>query len=87
MGYGFDRAKGPKFLYRSIDDWRAVVDCVLIDTDYDGEVFNIRLADVPEKKTDLVDGSYTLPAPDKDSTVAIKIIDMLGEELIVTAAV
>jgi DNA modification methylase len=75
-------------LFRAqIDDWRAVVDCVLIDTDYDGEVFNIRHADVPEKKTDLVDGHYTLPAPDKGGTVAIKIIDMLGEELIITQSV
>jgi adenine-specific DNA-methyltransferase len=75
-------------LFRAqIDDWRAVVDCVLIDTDYDGEVFNIRHADVPEKKTDLVQGQYSLPATKKSNTVAIKIIDMLGEELIVTAGV
>ena len=70
-----------------IDDWRAVVDCILIDTDYDGEVFNVALSDIPEKKTDLVQGEYTLPTPDKGSTVAVKIIDMLGEELIVTAEV
>jgi DNA modification methylase len=68
-----------------IDDWRAVVDCILIDTDYDGEVFNVALSDIPEKKTDLVQGEYTLPAPAKGSQVAVKIIDMLGEELIVTA--
>ncbi|WP_376691296.1 DNA methyltransferase [Wenzhouxiangella sp. EGI_FJ10409] len=68
-----------------IDDWRAVVDCILIDTDYDGEVFNVALSDIPEKKTDLVDGRYELPAPQKGSTVAVKIIDMLGEELIVAS--
>lgn len=27
------------------DDWRAVVDCIMIDTDYDGEVFNVSLSD------------------------------------------
>lgn len=34
-----------------IDDWRAVVDCVMIDSDHDGKVFNVALSDVPEKKT------------------------------------
>lgn len=68
-----------------ITDWRAVVDCILIDTQYDGHVFNVALADVPERKQDLVNGRYELPAPPTSSTVAVKIIDMLGEELIVTA--
>ncbi len=68
-----------------IDDWRAVVDCILIDTAYDGEVFNVALSDIPEKKADLVQGEYKVPAPAKGSQVAVKIIDMLGEELIVTA--
>jgi len=67
-----------------ITDWRAVVDCILIDTQYDGQVFNVALADVPERKQDLVNGRYELPAPPAGSTVAVKIIDMLGEELLVT---
>jgi DNA modification methylase len=67
-----------------ITDWRAVVDCILIDTQYDGQVFNVALADVPERKQDLVNGRYVLPAPPTDSIVAVKIIDMLGEELIVS---
>ena len=72
-------------LFRAqITDWRAVVDCVLIDTQYDGQVFNVALADVPERKQDLVIGRYELPAPPAGSTVAVKIIDMLGEELVMT---
>lgn len=67
-----------------IADWRAVVDCVLIDTQYSGELFNIALSDVPERKQDLVDGRYELPAPPMGAIVAVKIIDMLGEEAIVT---
>ncbi|MDP2784795.1 MAG: site-specific DNA-methyltransferase [Sulfurimicrobium sp.] len=63
-----------------IADWRAVVDCVLIDTQYNGEIFNVALSDVPERKQDLVNGRYELPAPPAGSTVAVKIIDMLGEE-------
>jgi len=70
-----------------ISDWRAVVDCILIDTRYDGQIFNVALADVPERKQDLVNGRYELPAPPARSTVAVKIIDMLGEELVTTMAV
>jgi DNA modification methylase len=67
-----------------IDDWRAMVDCVMIDTAYDGQVFNIILSDVPEKKTDFVEGKYELPASGTETTVAVKIIDMLGEEVLIT---
>ncbi|MEA4906727.1 MAG: site-specific DNA-methyltransferase [Anaerolineaceae bacterium] len=65
-----------------ITDWRAMVDTVLVDTAYDGQVFNVTLSDVPERKTDLVVGHYELPAPADATTVAVKIIDMLGEELL-----
>ena len=67
-----------------IEDWRAVVDCVMVDTDYDGKVFNVALSDIPPRKQDLVSGSYELPAPREGATVAVKIIDMLGEEAVVT---
>ena len=67
-----------------IPDWRAVVDCVLIDADHDGAVFNVTLADVPERKQDLVAGRYELTAPPLGSVVAVKVIDMLGEERIVS---
>lgn len=70
-----------------LTDWRAVVDCVLIDPQHDGAVFNVALADVPERKQDLVNGRYELPAPPMPSTVAVKIIDMLGEELVPTLSV
>ncbi|MCE5239789.1 site-specific DNA-methyltransferase [bacterium] len=68
-----------------IDDWRQMVDCVMIDPAYDGEVFNIALSDVPEKKADFVEGEYRLPASKgRKTTVAVKIMDMLGEEVLVT---
>lgn len=67
-----------------IDDWRSMVDCVLIDPDYDGKVFRIGVSDVPERKTDLVTGRYEIPAGRGEGTVAVKIIDMLGEEVLVT---
>lgn len=66
-----------------IDDWRAMVDSVMIDSDYDGKVFNVALSDVPARKQDLVAGRYELPAADT-ATVAVKITDMLGEEVLIT---
>ena len=69
-----------------ITDWRAVVDCILIDTQHDGKVFNVTLSDVPARKQDLVAGCYELSAPPAGSTVAVKIIDMLGEELVVLSS-
>lgn len=70
-----------------ITDWRAMVDTVLVDTAYDGQVFNVTLSDVPEKKSDLVKGCYELPAPEGETTVAVKVIDMLGEEVLSVAQV
>jgi DNA modification methylase len=67
----------------SIPDWRAVVDCVLIDSQHDGEIFSVTLADVPARKQDLVAGRYELPAPPAGATVAVKVIDMLGEECVI----
>ena len=61
-----------------------MVDCILIDANHDGVVFNVTLADVPERKQDLVAGRYELPAPPVGSVVAVKVIDMLGEERIVS---
>ncbi len=75
-------------LFRAhIEDWRAVVDCVMLDTQYDGQVFNVVLSDVPVRKQDLVQGRYQLPAPPPGATVAVKVIDMLGEEIVVTQEV
>ena len=65
-----------------VSDWRAMVDSVMIDCAYDGEVFNITLADVPERKNDLVEGKYVVQAK-KGARVAVKVTDMLGEEVLV----
>ncbi|HYX31027.1 MAG TPA: site-specific DNA-methyltransferase [Pyrinomonadaceae bacterium] len=70
-----------------IEDWRSMVDSVMIDTAYDGKVFNVAHSDVPERKNDLVLGEYELAAPKKKTTVAAKITDMLGEEVLETCSV
>jgi adenine-specific DNA-methyltransferase len=66
-----------------IKDWRSQVDCIMIDTDFDGQVFNAALSDAPAKKSDLVSGEYELAAPAQEAEVAVRIIDMLGEEVLV----
>ena len=65
-----------------IPDFRAMIDTVLIDTNYDGKTFHIAHADVPEKKSDYIAGHYELDIPKGKITIAVKIIDMLGEEII-----
>ncbi len=69
-----------------ISDWRSMVDSVMIDADYNGSVFNITLADVPERKNDLVEGKYTVEAK-KGATITVKVTDMLGEEVLVVKEV
>ena len=64
-----------------IPNFRAMIDTVLIDTNYDGTTVRIALADVPEKKSDYVAGHYELDIPKGRTTIAVKIIDMLGEEV------
>ncbi len=73
-------------LQPKIDDWRAMVDSVAIDPTYDGCVFNVAIVDIPERKTDLVAGHYEFPVPAAGSTVAVRITDMLGEEVLITQA-
>ena len=60
-----------------------MIDTVLIDNDYDGKTFRIVYSDVPEKKDDLVQGEYEIELPNPEANVAVKIIDMLGEEVLV----
>jgi DNA modification methylase len=66
-----------------IPDFRSMIDTVLIDNNYNGKVFHIVYSDVPEKKDDLVKGKYEIELPNPNAKVAIKIIDMLGEEVLV----
>lgn len=70
-----------------IDDWRTMVDSIAIDPAYDGITFRAVIADAPHKRSDLVVGTYQLPNISLPTTVAVKITDMLGEELLITQRV
>ena len=63
-----------------VDDFRAQIDYVLIDTDYTNNTFKIVHCDFPSKKSDYVNTEYKLNAPRPDSKIAMKIVSMLGEE-------
>ncbi|MDI6869268.1 MAG: site-specific DNA-methyltransferase [Coprothermobacterota bacterium] len=65
-----------------IPDFRAMIDFVLIDTNYDGSTLHIVYSDVPERKEDLVKGKYEVEVPEGSSKLAVKIVDMLGEEVL-----
>lgn len=67
-----------------IEDFKSIIDSVAIDIDYDGELFNAEIIDTPSKKQ-MIQGSYEweYKATGKQ-TIAIKIIDILWEELFET---
>ena len=65
-----------------ITDFRSLIDGVLIDIDYNGKTFAICHCDFPAKKNDLIEARYELTLKNKNASIAVKIIDMLGEEIL-----
>ena len=67
-----------------VKDFKQIVDSVAIDVDYDGKLFNAEIMDLPEKKN-VIKAKYEWEYPKKGKyTVAVKIIDVLGEEFFET---
>lgn len=60
----------------AVDDWRELVESILIDWNYDGAVLQPAVVDIPGKD-DLVKGSYKVP--DDSATIRVKITDLLSE--------
>jgi hypothetical protein len=71
------------FLQKVINDFRSMIDFVLIDPNYDGKVFKSVFTDIPEKKQDLIKGKYEIKVPANKTKIAIKIVDVLGNEHLV----
>ncbi len=61
-----------------VEDWRQLVDSVMIDWNYDGVVMQPAVADVPGK-SELVKGVYNIP--EDSGTIKVKITDLLSESL------
>lgn len=61
-----------------VEDWRQLVESIMIDFNYDGVVMQPTVTDVPDKK-ELVTGVYDIP--EDAGTIKIKITDLLSESL------
>jgi len=66
----------------NVEDWRELVESVMIDFNYDGAIFQPTMLDIPEKK-ELVTGKYEIPAD--AGNIRVKITDLLSESLEVDA--
>jgi DNA modification methylase len=61
-----------------VDNWRELVESVMIDWNFDGAVLQPATVDIPEKN-ELVKGRY--PVPKDAGTIRVKITDLLSESL------
>lgn len=61
-----------------VEDWRQLVDSVMIDWNYDGVVMQPAVTDVPGKN-EMVKGIYDIP--EGSGTIKVKITDLLSESL------
>lgn len=61
-----------------VEDWRQLVDSIMIDWNYDGVVMQPAVTDVPGKKA-MVNGIYDIP--EGCGTIKVKITDLLSESL------
>ena len=61
-----------------VEDWRQLVDSIMIDWNYDGAVMQPTVADVPGKN-EMVKGIYDIP--EDSGTIKVKITDLLSESL------
>ncbi|MED0657121.1 site-specific DNA-methyltransferase [Anoxybacillus ayderensis] len=62
----------------NVEDWRELVDSIMIDWNYDGSVLEPSVIDVPDKN-ELVKGIYDVPK--NAGTIKVKITDLLSESL------
>lgn len=60
------------------DDWRQLVDSIMIDFNYDGAVMQPAITDIPGKN-ELVKGVYNIP--EGSGTIRVKITDLISESL------
>jgi site-specific DNA-methyltransferase (adenine-specific)/adenine-specific DNA-methyltransferase len=60
----------------NVEDWREMVESIMIDFNYDGSIFEPKEVDIPEKNV-LVTGKYSIP--DDAGRIRIKITDVLSE--------
>lgn len=62
----------------TVDDWKQLVESIMVDFNYDGAVLQPTVTDIPAKN-ELVIGEYEIP--DNAGTIRVKITDLLSESL------
>ncbi len=62
----------------AVDEWRQLVESIMIDWNYDGVVMQPTVTDIPDKNG-MVAGVYDIP--DDAGTIKVKITDLLSESL------
>ena len=62
----------------NVDDWKQLVDSIMVDYNYDGKTLNPQIIDIPGKN-DLVEGRYNIPK--NHGKIKVKITDLLSESL------
>ena len=62
----------------NVEDWREMVESIMIDWNYDGAVLEPHTVDIPGKN-ELVEGKYKIP--EDAGTIKVKITDLLSESL------
>ena len=62
----------------SVDDWKQLVEAVMIDWNYDGVVMQPQITDIPGKN-EMVLGVYDIP--NDAGTIKVKVVDLLSESL------
>ena len=63
-----------------VEDFKQIIDSVAIDVDYEGKLFNAEIIDLPDKKA-VIKAVYNHQYEKGGQyTVAVKIVDVLGEE-------
>ncbi|MDD6081684.1 MAG: site-specific DNA-methyltransferase [Oscillospiraceae bacterium] len=61
-----------------VEDWRQLVESIMVDFNYDGAVLSPTITDIPGKN-ELVIGEYDIP--DTAGNIKVKITDLLSESL------
>ena len=62
----------------NVEDWRELVESVMIDWNFDGAILEPSVVDIPERD-EFVIGKYKIP--DDAGTIRVKITDLLSESL------
>ncbi len=66
---------------QNVENWRELVESVMIDFNYGEPIFEPKMLDIPERN-ELVKGEYKIPSD--AGTIRVKVTDLLSESLEVT---